>query len=203
MRQALTFLYSRIVIESIVILGVIALTAGRLRRRLRISPEQATRAPTLWLVNLTADARLHRRLRHLAARARRAARGGARHHRRPGRTSAQRLAVDLEAELIVLDERLVESRPLDFDGQRAVVRSVRADAHRIADCIDRVGAVIDRESNDPAATVAADPIGELEARITQLEAVAAGDADKVIDASARDGSDPAIRQARQALDSTP
>ena len=42
----------------------------RLRRRLRIVPSQRSAAPTVWVVSPSASARLHRRLRTVAASAR-------------------------------------------------------------------------------------------------------------------------------------
>ncbi len=199
MREAFTFLYSRVFIESMLVIGVVALVVGRLRRRLRVSPDQATTAPVLWLVNFTADARLHRRLRRLAARARAAARGGLRHRRRRGNTPSQRLALDLEYEVVNLDERLVGSRALDYDAQMAVVKRVRADADRIDGLVDRVAAVVEREATDPSSTIAADPIGAIATRLEQLETARAEDATRVIDASGEAASPAAIETT--ALDS--
>ncbi len=192
MREAFTFLYSRIFIESMLVIGVVALVAGRLRRRLRVSPGQDTRAPVLWLVNFTADARLHRRLRRLAARARAAARGGVRHRRRRGNTPSQRLALDLEFEVVELDERLVESHALDYDAQMTVVKRIRADADRIDGLVDRVAAVVEREATDPSSTITADPIGAIAARLEQLETARADDAARVIDTSGAPATPPAI-----------
>jgi len=198
-REAFTILYSRIFIESMLVIGVVALVVGRLRRRLRVSPDQATRAPVLWLVNFTADARLHRRLRRLAARARAAARGGIRHRRRRGSTPSQRLALDLEFEVANLDERLVDSRRLDYDGQMAVVKRIRADADRIDALVDRAAALVEREATDPSSTMALDPIGAIATRLEQLETARDEDSARVIDASGAPASPAAIETT--ALDS--
>lgn len=195
MREAFTILYSRIVLESLVVLGAVGLILSRLRRRLRVSPEQSTRAPVLWLVNFTADARQHRRLRRLAARARAAAKGGARHRRRGGSTPSQRLALDLEFEVITLDERLVSSRSLDYDRQAAIVKQIRVDADRIDGLLDRVSALIEREAADPSSTIAADPIGAIAIRLDQLESTSVQDAARVIDASGEASAPPAIETA--------
>lgn len=195
MREAFTILYSRIVLESLVVLGAVGLILSRLRRRLRVSPEQSTRAPVLWLVNFTADARQHRRLRRLAARARAAAKGGARHRRRGGSTPSQRLVLDLEFEVITLDERLVSSRSLDYDRQAAIVKQIRVDADRIDGLLDRVSALIEREAADPSSTIAADPIGAIAIRLDQLESTSVQDAARVIDASGEASAPPAIETA--------
>lgn len=170
MRQALAILYSRIVIETLVVVGILALIVGRIRRRLRVSPRQRTRAPMLWLVNITADARLHRRLRNLAAELRRAARGGPRHRQHRHATSAQRLALDLEGEVIVLDERLVDSRALDFDAQRAVITTIRSDADRIEALTPRVTTLVEIEESAPDLDLTGDRIGAITSRIERLEA---------------------------------
>lgn len=199
MRHAFTILYSRIVIETLIIVGVLGLIVGRMRRRLRVSPRQRTRAPMLWLVNFTADARLHRRLRNLAAAARQAAAGGDRHRRRLGDTTAQRLAIDLEAQIIVLDERLVESRGLDFDPQRDVVRQIRADADRIEGLIERVVLLIEAEAATPDMDVTGDPIGAIADRVAQLERVVRSTSATVVDtatASPRDDPGPALDSPR-------
>ncbi len=191
MRQALTILYSRIVIETLVIVGVLALIVGRLRRRLRVSPRQRTRAPVMWLVNFTADARLHRRLRYLAAEARRVARGGPRHQRRHGDTAAQRLAVDLEAEVITLDDRLVASRSLDFDAQREVVRALRDDADRIEELLERVTVIVEAEEATPTMDVTGDPIGAIATRLGELERAVRDASTGVVETTATvDGDDP-------------
>ncbi|HET8930172.1 MAG TPA: hypothetical protein VFN21_05890 [Acidimicrobiales bacterium] len=199
MREAFTVLYSRLFLEALLVIGAVALIAGRLRRRLRVSPDQGTRAPVLWLVNFTADARLHRRLRRLAANARAAARGGSRHRRRRGSTPSQRLALDLEYEVVNLDVRLVESRSLDYDAQMAVVSQLRADADRIDGLIDRAATLVEREATDPSSTIAADPIGAIAIRLEELEAAGVEDAARVIDASGRPATPPAIETT--ALDS--
>ena len=192
MREALAFLYSRLVVESLVVIGAIALFVGRLRRRLRVVPDQSNRAPLLWLVNFTADARLHRRFRRLAAQARAATRGGSRHRAHRGRTRSQRLAMDLQDVIVALDERLIASRDLDFDPQRAVIRELRSDAARMEDLIDRVTVLVKREDDDPAVTVLDDPIGDLAAQLDQLETAAARATDSVIETSASSvPSDPA------------
>jgi hypothetical protein len=198
-RETFAIFYSRIFIEALLVIGAVALIAGRLRRRLRISPDQATRAPMLWLVNVTADARLHRRLRRLADRARDAARGGRRHRRRSGNTPSQRLALDLEFEVVNLDVRLVESRPLDHDRQMALVKQTRADADRIEGLVERVAVLVEREATDPSSTMARDPIGAIAARLEQLEAAGIDDAARVIDTSGEAAGPPAIETT--ALDS--
>ncbi len=182
MREAFTFLYSRVLLEILLVTGVIALVTGRIRRRLRIRPDQNSRAPLMWLVNMTADARLHRRLRKLAARARAAAQGGRRHRRR-GSTPAQRLAVDIGDEIVTLDERLIDSRQLDLEDQSRVVAELRADADRLASLTDRVAALIEREATDPSVGVTVDPIGAIAARVDDLEQATAARSDGVIDTS--------------------
>lgn len=198
-REAFTILYSRIFLEALLVIGAVAFIAGRLRRRLRVSPDQDTRAPVLWLVNFTADARMHRRLRALAASARAAARGGSRHRRRRGSSPSQRLALDLEYEVVNLDVRLVESRTLDYDQQMAIVKQVRADADRIDALIERAATLIHREATDPSSTVAADPIGAIATRLEELESAGIEDAARVIDASGRPATPPVIETT--ALDS--
>lgn len=172
MREAFTILYSRVVVEAFLILGVIGIIASRLRRRLRVSPEQRRGAPVLWLVNVTADARLHRRLRRLAHQAHHVAAGGTRHRSRHGNTAAQRLTVDLAHEIVNLDEHLIATRGLDFDAQQVVVKDIRADADRVEEILERVTKVIEREADDPSLTFEADPIGAIAQRVDQLEVAA-------------------------------
>lgn len=199
MREAFTILYSKVVVATLLGVSLVALVLGRLRRRLRIDPDQRTRAPILWLVNLTADARLHRRLRRLASRARVAARGGSRHRRRHGISQSQRLAVDIAAEVVDLDERLVAARSEDFDSQRTIIKEIRADADRVEALIDRVTALIGREADDPSTTISADPIGAIESRLAQLESEREAEAARVIDTSSTIATRPAIETT--ALDS--
>lgn len=183
MRQALTILYSRVVIEALIILAVVGLIAARLRRRLRVSPRQRTHAPVLWIVNFTADARLHRRLRQLAERARSASVASERHRRRYGQTAAQRLATDLEAEVITLDERLVESRKEDFDTQHTIVEDIRADADRIDGLIERVLTLIEAEAADPVMALGGDPVGAIAARVAELESIVRSESATLIEVS--------------------
>lgn len=185
-------LYSKVLFEVLLVVGAVALIGGRLRRRLRVHPEQSSRAPVLWLVNVTADARLHRRLRNLAGRAREVARGGRRHRRRLGTTPTQRLAIDLAYEVVNLDERLVESRALDHDPQMTVIREIRADADRIEALVDRVDALVRREAEDPSATLVADPIGAIAVRLEELEVAGTEDAARVIDVAATPAWPPAL-----------
>lgn len=199
MKQALTILYSRIVVETMLAIGVVALIIGRLRRRLRVSPEQRTHAPLLWLVNMTADARLHRRLRRLAARARAAERGSPRHRNRYGSAPSQRLASDLAAEVVNLDERLLDTRSADVETQGRIVKELRGEADRIEALIDRVATLIATEADDPSVTIARDPIGEIAARLDQLEARAASRADAVIEATGSTATPPSL--STSALDS--
>lgn len=198
-REAFTILYSKVVVAALLGVSLVALVLGRLRRRLRIDPDQRTRAPILWLVNVTADARLHRRLRRLAARARAAARGGSRHRRRHGVSPSQRLAADIAAEVVDLDERLVAARSEDFDSQRVIIKEIRADADRVEAAIDRVTTLIGREADDPSTTIDADPIGAIETRLEQLEAARDADSARVIDTSSTTAPPPAIETT--ALDS--
>jgi len=81
--------------------GMLAGVRWRMRRQLRIRPDLATRAPTAWLLSTSEPARLHRRLRRIAASARLSAAAG-------GEATAtvaalvQDQAVQLEASLVAL-----------------------------------------------------------------------------------------------------
>lgn len=169
MREVFTLLYSKIVIAVLLGVGIVAIVLGRLRRRLRVHPDQRSHAPILWLVNVTGDARLHRRLRRLAADARSTARGGARHRARHGTSPSQRLAIDLEAEVVNLDERLLATRDADSDAARTTIRDIRSDADRIEMLIERVGTLVEREANDPSTILSPDPLGAITARVEELE----------------------------------
>lgn len=184
MRQALTILYSRIVVQTLLIVGVVALVGGRLRRRLQVSQRQRTRAPLLWLVSLTADARLHRRLRNLGIRAGRVGRGGPRHRRRHGDTAAQRLAIDLEDQIILLDERLVDSRTCDLDEKPGAIRAIRDQTDRVEALTERVAVLIQMEDSSPDLDLTSDPIGAIAARVEELEKTVPVRTTAVVDTSA-------------------
>lgn len=200
-RQAAGFLFSRIVLEVMLVVLVVAFLLGRLRRRLRISPDQASRAPALWLVNMTAEARLHRRLRNLAAQARSVARsaGG---RGRVGRSPAQHIAADLERELVGLDDRLVASNALDYDGQRRVIADVRTAAKRVERLIERASALASDESDRPVLHESVDSLDELEARVVRLENAAHASQSNVIEAAGRIAPNLAIESSAEPLDST-
>ena len=202
MRQATAFLFSKIVIWTLLVLLVIGFVLGRLRRRLRIAPDQSGRAPVLWLVNVTAEARLHRRLRSLATQARATARAAGRRGA-PGRSPAQHLAVDLERELVQLDDRLVASNALDYDGQHQVVKEVRAAAKRVGDLIERAAALAAHEGDNPAVRESVDSLDELEARLVRLEDAARASEGRVIEAAGRAAPTAAIEASAKPLDSIP
>ncbi len=196
-REAFAILVSRIVLEILLVAGVVGLILGRARRRLRVSPTQTTRAPVLWLVNFTADARLHRRIRSLAAVARRRGRAHPDDRRSAGRRLAKHVALDLERELVGLDDRLVASARLDTDAQRAVLRALRPEVDRVEALLDRVDLVIEQGTTDPSVTDLANSLDELEARVERLEqATRPG---TVINASGRPQPPPKL--AGEALDS--
>ncbi len=153
----------------------------------------------LWLVNVTADARLHRRIRSLAGVARRRGRAQPGDRRSAGRRLAKHVAVDLERELVDLDLRLVASAQLDTDAQRAVLRSLRPEVDRVEALLARVDVVIEKGTSDPSAADVANSLDELEARIERLEQVTR--AGSVIDASGRVQAPPTL--AGEALDSAP
>jgi hypothetical protein len=183
-RQATAFLFSKFVIWTLLVLLVVGFVLGRLRRRLRIAPDQSSRAPVLWLVNVTAEARLHRRLRSLAAQARATARAAGRRDAL-GRSPAQHLAVDLERELVQHDNRLVASNALDYDGQHQVVIQVRAAAKRVGELIERAAALAAHEGDNPAVRESVDSLDELEARLVRLEDAARASEGRVIEAAGR------------------
>lgn len=184
MRQAFTLLYSKVVLGALLAIAIIALVLSRLRRRLRVSPDQRVHAPILWLVNVTADARLHRRLRRSARRARQVARGGDWHRDQRRATASQQLALDLDAEIVQLAERLVATRSLDHDAQSRAVAAIRADADRIDALVERTAVLIEREAAHPAAVTPSDAIGAITERLGRLEAAADAAAAGVIDTAA-------------------
>lgn len=200
MRQAIGFLFSRIVIEVLLVVLVLSAVLGRLRRHLRIAPDQPSRAPVLWLVNVTAEARLHRRLRSLAARARSTARSAGRRDAL-GRSPAQHLAVDLERELVRLDNQLVASSSLDYDGQHRVVIEVRAGAKRVKNLIERAAALAAHEGENPALRDSVDSLDELEARLVRLEGAARSSEGRIIDAAGHATPTVAIEASAEPLDS--
>lgn len=202
MRQAIGFLFSRIVLEVLLVVLVLAAVLGRLRRHLRIAPDQPSRAPVLWLVNITAEARLHRRLRSLAAQARSTARAAGRRDKL-GRSPAQHLAVDLERELVRLDNQLVASNSLNYDGQHRVVVEVREAAKRVKDLIARAAALAEHEGANPASRESVDSLDELEARLVRLEGAARSSEGRVIEAEGRAAPTVAIEATAEPLDSTP
>lgn len=183
MQQAVALLFGRVVVITLIVVAFIGLIAGRLRRHLRVVPDQANRAPLLWLVSLTADARLHRRLRSTATEARQVAKGGPRHAGRVRLSHAQVLARDIEHEIVVVDERLVASTALEFDAQRRTIKELRAEADRIDDLVERVGQLVKLEGSDPSVAAHADGLTELDARLKRLEE--ARNAAKVIDVAGR------------------
>lgn len=191
MRQATAFLFSKIVIWTLLVLLVVGMVLGRLRRRLRIAPDQSSRAPVLWIVNVTVEARLHRRLRSLAAQARATARAAGRRDAL-GRSPAQHLAVDLERELVQLDNRLVASNALDYDGQHQVVKEVRAAAKRVGELIEHATALAAHEGDDPAVRESVDSLDELEARLVRLEDAARAAERRVIEVAGRAAPTTAI-----------
>lgn len=172
MREAVTILFTRVVVGVLVAAGLIGLLLGRMRRRLRVAPDQPTRAPVLWLVNLTGDARLHRRMRSLAGRARQLALGGSRSGRSARSTVMQRIAHDVVAELVALDSRLVESTALGYDEQRVVLAALRDDVKRVSSLLDRLEIVAGRSEALPTGVSGADSLDELEARVERLEVTA-------------------------------
>lgn len=183
MQQAAALLFGRVVVITLIAVAFIGLIASRLRRHLRVVPDQANRAPFLWLVSLTADARLHRRLRSIASETRQVAKGGPRHAGRVRPSHAQVLARDIEREIVVVDERLVAAVALDFDVQRRTIKELRSEADRIDDLVDRVGKLVKLEGSDPSVTAHADGLAELDARLKRLEE--ARNVAKVIDVAGR------------------
>lgn len=191
MQQAAALLLGRVVVITLIAITAIALIVGRLRRRLRVVPDQATHAPILWLVSLTADARLHRRLRATATEARQVAKGGPRHVGRSRLSHAQILARDIEREIVVVDERLVASVALDIDAQRRTVKELRGEADRIDDLVERVTQLVNLEGSDPSVAAQADGLVELDARLKRLED--ARNAAKVIEVAGR-ATDDGVRE---------
>ncbi len=186
-------------LETLVIVGVVALVLSRLRRRLRVNPDQPNRAPLAWLVALTKDARLHRRFRRLAARARAASRGGPRHRRRMARSSSQRLCIDLEHTVIDLDEQLIEATTLDFDAKSREIKRICADAERVDGALERLEKLITHEGSASSSAGAIDPINDLLERLDQLEVKSTTNTQGLIDATASPQS--AFEVTANALDS--
>ncbi|MBS1848788.1 MAG: hypothetical protein JST73_10970, partial [Actinobacteria bacterium] len=122
-----------------------------------------------------------------------------RHRNRYGSAPSQRLASDLAAEVVNLDERLLDTRSADVETQGRIVKELRGEADRIEALIDRVATLIATEADDPSVTIARDPIGEIAARLDQLEARAASRADAVIEATGSTATPPSL--STSALDS--
>ncbi len=95
-----------VVLVAVAVVGGVALALvlklRSLARRNRVSPDQPTQAPMLWLWSMSHAARSHRRLQRVAAAAR-AAQAAA------GGTGAQMvdLAIDLERQACALDDQIV------------------------------------------------------------------------------------------------
>ena len=175
-------LFGRVTVILLLVIAVLAFLTARIRRRLRVSPDQSSHAPLLWLVSLTADARLHRRLRSIASQANEAADLSRRGRSAP--TAAQHLTRDIVRELIQIDERLVVSTNLDLDGQKRMIVDLRRQADRAEDLVERVGRVINAEGGASVSPPVA--LDELEARLTRLEE--AQNASHVIEAAGHDQS---------------
>ena len=175
-------LFGRVTVILLLVIAVLAFLTARIRRRLRVSPDQSSHAPLLWLVSLTADARLHRRLRSIAGQANDTADLSRRGRSAP--TAAQHLARDVVREIIQIDERLVASTNLDLDAQKRMIGDLRRQADHAESLVDRVGRVINTEGTASVSPPIA--LDELEARLNRLEE--AQNASHVIEAAAHDQS---------------
>ena len=103
------------------------LVRGRIRRRHRVDPTVATSAPTSWLVDPRAPARLHRRI----AKAGQVAGTVIDEHRPTGRRARKAepptivaLATDLRGHAVALDQRLARAAVLAPQARRAHVAAI-------------------------------------------------------------------------------
>lgn len=182
MQQAAAMLFGRVTVILLLVIAVVAFLTARIRRRLRVSPDQSSHAPLLWLVSLTADARLHRRLRSITRQALDAADLSRRGRAAP--TAAQHLTRDIVREIIQIDDRLVASTNLDLDGQKREISELRRQADHVERMVERIGRVLYAEGSASVSPPVA--LDELEARLTRLEE--AQNAPHVIEAAAHDQS---------------
>lgn len=191
MFQVSPALLSKAVLATLAVCAVVGLLAGRVRRRLRITPDQATSAPLSWLTGLHAEARVHRRIRAAARRVSPLRRGPGT-SRRSRRGARQRLARDLLEELILLDERLIEFSKGDQASVKQGVKMVRGDLDRLESLIDRLTVLVEEESAAPSPPETTGGIDDLTARLVRLEEVA--DTRRVIDTSGHDTPSHALGQ---------
>ena len=84
-----------------------------------------------------------------------------------------------------LDNRLVASNALDYDGQHQVVKEVRAAAKRVRELIERAASLAAHEGDNPAVRESVDSLDELEARLVRLEGAARASEGRIIEVAGR------------------
>jgi K+-sensing histidine kinase KdpD len=155
----------RALLEGLLIAGLVLLAIcmvaatwawNRVRRQLRIAPRVRSKAPTVWLVSPTTAARLHRRLRSLAASARLASALD------PAVTS---LADDLVAEAVAIEPRLIAVATT-----RRAGRSVRRDLSTQVGELEAVARHLVRLSSEPGSWAEPRQATHLLERVVALEA---------------------------------
>ena len=110
--------------------------------------------------------------------------------------------MDLERELVLLDNRLIASNSLDYDGQHRAIVEVREGAKRVKDLIERVAALAAHEGESPALRESVDSLDELEARLVRLEGAVRASEGRIIEAAGHATPTVAIEASAEPLDST-
>lgn len=165
---------------TVVYLGFVALAGAvvasvlySLRKRNRVSATTKSPAPVTWLVSPRAPARMHRRLRNAltSARIAYAPAVGEAHPQLPD------LALSLEREAVLTDERLVAAsytprphRRRTLQPLQAEVREIERLAHQIAHTARRAGPAAIPEAADGLQDVA-EQLAALRAAQEEIEAV--------------------------------
>ena len=156
MRDLLQALLIASVVMSATCVLAVLWVRHRLRRTLRIDPVVRTAAPTVWIVTPTAAARLHRRLRVVAASARLASTCD------PGLSP---LANELVGEALALEPRV-----LAVTGTRRAGASVRRELSSSISELEAVARRLASVSNPPMSASEASAANRLRDRLTAIEA---------------------------------
>ena len=156
MRDVLQALLIASVVMSATCVFAVLWVRHRLRRTLRIDPAVRSAAPTVWIVTPTAAARLHRRLRVVAASARLASTCD------PGLSP---VANELVGEALALEPRV-----LAVTGTRRAGASVRRELSASISELEAVARRLASLSNQPLSASEANAATRLRDRLTAIEA---------------------------------